>query len=208
MVRAVVFSPDGKTLATGGFDGTIRLLDAASGAERACLATGLPHVNALAFSPDGTTLAAAVNGPRPDDPDGGWKHTALHQRYTCGRVELWDVSKRKRQRILEGPRGCVLGVAFSPDGTIVAGGGGAWADFGEVHLWDIATGAVTRHDQPAWAECVAFAPNGQTLLSGGGAPGPGTASVLNLWPVQLPRAAAGLPKVGRVTGVLAEPVER
>ena len=57
-VDAVAFSPDGKTLATGGWDDLVRLWDVASGHLRATL-NGPPNwVRCLAFSPDGKFLAS------------------------------------------------------------------------------------------------------------------------------------------------------
>ena len=55
-MTTVAYSPDGKTLAAGYQDGTIRLWDVAS--HRLISTAGRP-VYALAFSPDGTTLATA-----------------------------------------------------------------------------------------------------------------------------------------------------
>src|SRR5436305_764672 len=55
-VRAVAFSPDGAWMATGSDDGSARVLDAASGAERARLDHDGP-VGAVAFSPDGACVA-------------------------------------------------------------------------------------------------------------------------------------------------------
>src|SRR5207247_654115 len=54
--RAIAFSPDGKTLASGGGDRTIKLWDVTTGVEQAFLAGHTGPVWSLAFSPDGKTL--------------------------------------------------------------------------------------------------------------------------------------------------------
>ena len=56
-VAAVAFSPDSKTLASGGADNVVRLWDVATGKETAVLKGHTDYVCAAAFSPDGKTLA-------------------------------------------------------------------------------------------------------------------------------------------------------
>ena len=58
-VRAVAFSPDGKALASGSYDDTVRLWDATTGACKQTLEGHSDSVLALAFSPDGKVLASA-----------------------------------------------------------------------------------------------------------------------------------------------------
>ena len=106
-VNAVAFSPDGKTLASGSWDGTVKLWDVASGQNSRTLSAGFTRVYSVAYSPDGKTLAAGGAVPFPVGTD-LWKTPLLP-----GEVRLFDVASGKSSATF--PTDCiVLAVAFQP----------------------------------------------------------------------------------------------
>jgi WD40 repeat protein len=145
-LNTVVISPDGKTLAFGGTDKAIRLinLEGKPPQEQTWIQPA-PESNmeSLACSPDGKVLACGKGN---------------------GSVLLWDVAARTELRPLAGPDGALSQVAFSPDGALLAAAGGT-----VVRLWKVATGQLlfrspTPETLTAW--CVAFSPDAKTLAVG------------------------------------------
>ncbi|MET9896111.1 trypsin-like peptidase domain-containing protein [Streptomyces sp. NPDC006465] len=148
-VHALVFSPDGKFLASGAGFGEIQLWDVAR--RRAVGKPMTDHsgdVTSLAFSPDGRTLASGA---------------------TDGTVRLWDTQTRRQTgKPLTGHTTAVNAVVFNPKGGFLASGG----NDGRVRLWDVGTGhqigGPLLSEGGVAVHALAFNSKG-TLLAGGGA---------------------------------------
>ncbi len=158
-----VFSPDGRLLAVGGPQGDIgraaprpmpvSLHEVATGKEVRRLEGHGPKLCAAAFAPDGKLLASV-------DEDGD--------------VRLWQVSTGEEVRRLKGGGGAL---AFSPDGKLLAGGGGhtRWGagpdkpepGGGDVRVWDVATGRELHQlaKEQRKVTAVAFSGDGKLLAS-------------------------------------------
>jgi RNA polymerase sigma factor (sigma-70 family) len=157
-VRALTFSPDGKTLAADGTDDrVIRLFDATTGKEWLTY-NGHPHeIIAAVPTPDGQSLLSASK----DGTVCQWElvHRSLSHRWQAAtrglsavavapdgqravfagdeKLALWDLTSRKEIRAFRGHKAAPEGVAFSPDGRTLASG--SWQDH-TIRLWDVATG--------------------------------------------------------------------
>ena len=157
-VTSVAFRPDGKTLATGDWNGNIYLWDVSAGTRTGALAD--PDLNgdgvtSVVFSPNGKTLATG-------DANGS--------------TYLWNPVSGTRTAVLTCPGSVeVESLAFSPDGQTLATG-----DDVNSCLWPVGSGTPTavlsRHGAVV-DTTVAFSPDSQTLATGG------TDGTTDLWDI-------------------------
>ena len=139
---SVIFSPDGRRLATWAWDNVLRIWDADSGASIAALEGHRDGISSAAFSPDGTRIVS-----------GSYDRT----------VRIWSLRTRETTIALAQHEGDVTAVAFAPDGLRVASAGSDKV----VRVWDVtghSLATLTGHDRSVTT--VAFASNGRELASG------------------------------------------
>jgi WD40 repeat protein len=182
---SLAFRPDGRRLASGSLDGTVRLWDVARGRRLHTLRGHRDRVAALAFRSDGWLLVSGGDDGtvRLWDPaagrllrtlsgNNGWVRCLafspddrlLASGQRDGTVKLWDTTAWQIVRTLQADTDLVESVVFSPDGRRLAAAGAGRA----IRLWDVAGGKRVRtfwgH---AWqVSSLAFSPDGKTLASG------------------------------------------
>jgi RNA polymerase sigma factor (sigma-70 family) len=170
-VHGFVFSPDGKTLISGGDDRIIRFWDTATGKEVRRIADHPGMVSRLALSPDGKILASL----------GATRHEFKNANSTViswnadNKIHLWNVTTGKKLHQLEaaGPARkkneradfhpqAISNFVFAPDSkTLVTGGQDR-----TVRVWDVEMGRELRRWESLWVTSFAFSPDGKILAIG------------------------------------------
>ncbi|MFV1965689.1 MAG: WD40 repeat domain-containing protein [Pirellulaceae bacterium] len=144
---ALAFSPDGKTLAVGGYQ-EVLLWDLASGklSKRVGVGQITSFVHALAFGKDGRSLVVAEGTP-----------------HRSGAVRVLDVETGRQSSSFEEPKDVVYSVASSPDGKLLAASG---AD-GLAHIWSMEEKKLvaTIQGHSDWVLGVSFSPDGKFLAT-------------------------------------------
>jgi WD40 repeat protein/serine/threonine protein kinase len=156
-VRAIAFSGDGSLLASASDDRTVRLWRASDGTLIRPLEGHHDQVWSVAFSPDGQWLASGSCAEK----EGSWKCIR-------GEIYLWRVSDGRLEGEFVGHTRNVNALAFSPDGTILASGGGSVeSDDNTIRLWRVKDRSLLRTMEPHqdWVMAIAFSADGRTILS-------------------------------------------
>lgn len=147
-VRCMAVSPDGLSIALGGQNGVVTVLDAGTGKETHSIKSHKDAVTALAFSPDSATLAAGSEGKVKEET-----------------VKLWNLKESavRRFRQISPHTSEILCIAFSPDGNTLAIAGKSKT----VGIFDLARGShrewLKGHNEPI--RSIAFTAEGKSLVS-------------------------------------------
>lgn len=215
-VNSVAFSPDGKLLASGSSDQTIKLWDVATGTELRALRGHTYNVEAVVFSLDGKLLVSLAGGNEiriwnlphgslartinPTDyantiaisPSGGIIASGDNR----GRIRLWTTHDARESSILQSTASRIHSVAFSPDGRFMVSGG----DESVINIWDVKSGSAlhTIKDPAYGVTGVAFNPDGLTVATGAG-------NALRLWDVASGREIRSFNNLAAVTSVRFSP---
>jgi RNA polymerase sigma factor (sigma-70 family) len=195
VVAGLAFAPDGKTLVSGGWDGIVYLWDPATGAVVRRLEGHDEAVHAVAVAPQGRVLASVSRHGCIlwDQPSGRPLHRlqgsseasrlalsfapdgkTLASQGKDGLVHLWDVATGRDLGPLRGRQDLVLGLDFSPDGSLLATGGVVHRPVPKgsndrcITLWSVATRREVRQleGHKEMVAPVVFSPRGTVLASG------------------------------------------
>jgi WD40 repeat protein len=144
-VRSVAYSPDGRYIISGSYDGTIQIWDAVTGAP---VGTPLKHVGdvcSVAYSPDGQYIISGSSDKT---------------------IQIWNAETGAAMcKPLEGHTDCVSSVTYSPNGQHIVSG----SDDSTIRIWDAKTGTAVGKPlkgHSGTVRSVAYSPDGQRIVSG------------------------------------------
>lgn len=184
MIISISFSPDGKHLASGGWDNLVRIWDTATGKEVMTLKGHASPIYNVAYSPDGKQIASGGQEHlvRIWDAATGKEAAVLNQRAAINRLaftrdgkslvvccsdgtlSVWDMATSKQVRTLPASRNNDCTFALSPDGKYLA----ASMNTNDIHVFEMENfkevRKLTGHENRIVT--LVFSPDSRTLVSG------------------------------------------
>ena len=168
-VTCMSYSPNGCHVATGSYDGTIRIWDAETGSTVGEPLKHLCGVTSVGYSPDGHRIVSGSDA-----------------------IRIWDAETGAAiGQPLEGHTGTVTSACYSPDGQRIISG--SW-DM-TIRIWDAETGAAVGQPLEGHThsvKCVGYSPDGQHIVSGS------NDKTIRIWDAET-GAAVGQPLEGHTT---------
>jgi len=142
-VYSVSYSPDGRSIASGSSDNTIKIWESSTGVLQRTLTGHSNDVESVSYSPDGRYIASGSYD---------------------GTIKIWDANTGVLQRTLTGHSFWVLSVSYSPDGRYIASGGYD----GTIKIWEASTGVLQRTltGHSYYVYSVSYSPDGRYIASG------------------------------------------
>ncbi|KAI3571439.1 hypothetical protein IWW34DRAFT_291909 [Fusarium oxysporum f. sp. albedinis] len=142
-INSAVFSNDGKLIASGSRDNTVKIWNVATGAEERTLEGHANSVNSVVFSNDGKLIASGSSD---------------------NTVKIWKAATGEEERTLEGHANSVNSAVFSNDGKLIASG----SSDNTVKIWKVATGEEeqTLEGHTHSVSSVVFSKDGKLIASG------------------------------------------
>jgi WD40 repeat protein len=148
-VTTTSFSPDGKKVASGNWDHSIKIWNAETGKELQTLTGHRYDVSSVSFSPDGKKIASGGSDS----------------------IKIWDAVTGKELQTLTENIFRDTNVSFSPDGKMIASGNRDGNKNHSIKIWDAETGkelqTLTGNTESIGIERVSFSPDGKKIASGG-----------------------------------------
>lgn len=217
-VYGVSLSPDGKRVASGSKDKTVKVWDAETGVHVRTITGHAAYVTSVVYSPDGKRIASGGDDKtiRIWDADTGQELRTLRghhnfisslsfspngRRIVSGSwdetIKVWDIEAGREVLTLQGHANPVTCVAFGPDGKRIASGN----HHGTVRIWDAEAGrsihVLERHTDSI--ESVVFSPDGKQLASAS------TDNTARIWDTETGRRILALDDSGDIQSVLFSP---
>lgn len=144
VIYGIAYSPEGSRIASGSYDGTVKLWDLSRGQEIKTFSGQGGNILSVAYSPDGRWISSGS---------------------TNSTIRIWEV-ETGTSRTLSGHSGFVRSLAYSPDGRRLVSGSGDKT----VKIWDVQKGQELRtlrtiggHTGTVYA--VAYSPDGRWIIS-------------------------------------------